>query len=70
MTGQEQPARGRRVQSGNDVSEGDLASRRRRLEGVQVDGPASRQRRQSGGDVLQRSRSEGDSRFNSEGENM
>lgn len=53
VAGQEQPARGRGVQSGNDVSEGDLTAGRRGLEGVQVHGPASGQRRQGGGDVLQ-----------------
>ncbi|KAF3847676.1 hypothetical protein F7725_020704 [Dissostichus mawsoni] len=52
VAGQEQPARGRRIQSGNDVGEGDLAPGGRGLEGVQVHGPAGRQRGQSGGDVL------------------
>lgn len=55
MAGQEQPARGRRVKGGDDVGERDLAARRRRLEGVQVYGPAGRQRGQRGGDVLKRS---------------
>lgn len=56
MAGQEQPSRCRRVQSGHDVGESDLASRRRGLERVQVYGPASRQRGQGGGDVLKWSR--------------
>lgn len=59
MAGQKQPARGRGVQSGNNVGECDLATGGRRLEGVQVYGPASRERRQSGGDVLKRSREGG-----------
>ena len=54
MAGQEQPARGRRIQSGNDVGEGDLAPGGHGLEGVQVHSPAGRQRGQSGGDVLSR----------------
>lgn len=56
VAGQEQPSRCRRVQSGHDVGESDLASRRRGLERVQVYGPASRQRGQGGGDVLKWSR--------------
>lgn len=52
MAGEEQPARGRRVQSGHDVGEGDRAPGSWGLEGVQVNGPASRQRGQGGGDVL------------------
>lgn len=55
MAGEQQCARGRGVQGGNDVGEGDQAAGGRRLEGVQVHGPAGRQRGQSGGDVLKQS---------------
>ena len=56
MTGQNQPARGRGIQSGHDVGEADRASWGRRLEGVEVDGPAGRQGAQGGGDVLKQKR--------------
>lgn len=59
MAGQDQPARGRGVESGDDVGERDFAPRGWRPKGISVYVPASRQRGECGGDVLKQSRAGG-----------